>query len=730
MKIAEIFPEDHFRLFRKYCLEKGFINMNDLKDSFFENLSEEAEFSIEEMKKINERFQAFNKRESNKSPKHDKGRRSLKYKLSNYEVKEKLLKELPLFSSNIIDMNINEFHPSYKTDNTLDYLQLSMRATNVLSFLKISNIGELLMHSSEQLLQNKNCGKKTIENMQNSVKKYLLIKSKDLSLNWNSFNSMIKSLMRIKDRDFKIFLNKLGIGSNKPQTLDKAGKEFGLTRERTRQILDKLYESINNYPTRLLVPLWDIIDFCLDKYYGAVHYDMIASEVCSILKWQNKIEGHALAEFAFNCENKYFVDHISKVMCLKNNECLKCSNFIEKLSDLIVVKGKLPLNEVPEELKDYCPKKCSEKKNKILDSGMIMFSAQKIEDIRIDDSFLYSHAEYKKKLKKARIQRLRKKGSVYILTEDILEQVGKAITSDEIENKLLEKGKSLKHGLAHIAKYCNNVFRWGWGIYIHKKYIKIPYMLIDSIHSYILSELQSDIPFLSIHKVFKKFEVYCKNQNIPSEMALYTTLVIRENKNLILPQFPAIFLSRKYSNNTIYSILEDYLLEKKESIDYFTFYDFFINKVGLKKQSLQWYIVKDKNIVKLPQQKISHKRYAYKITVPKQEKNKIKPVEITKTPPAEKPKIRKVLNLIEKCKSAKIPLTNVEKKLINIFQKNNSAFSKTRLIFFSRMNHVDSLKLINELNEIFSKKYEAKLILYKANYFYFNERFLNDDGWK
>ncbi len=730
MKIAEIFPEDNFRLFRIYCLEKGFINMNDLTEHFFEILSEEAEFSNKEMKKITERFQEFDQKKSNKGHRHDKGKRSLKYKLSNYEVNEKLLKELPLFSSHVIEMNINELHPSYKIDNALDYLQLSLRAKNLLSFLKISTIGELLMNSSEQLLQNKNCGRKTIENIHGSVKKCLLIKSKDLSLNWNSFNLMIKSLMKIKDRDYKIFLNKLGIGSNKPQTLDKAGKEFGLTRERSRQILDRLYESINNNPARLLVPLWDIIDFCLDKYYGVVHYDMIASDVCSILNWQNKLEGHALAEFALNCENRYFVDHLNKVMCLKNNECLKCRDFIEKLSDLIVVKGKLPLNEVPEELKDYCPKNCSEKKDKILDSGMFMFSAQKIENIRSDDSFFYSHAEFKKKLKKARIQRLRKKGSVYILTEDILEQAGKSLTSDEIEKKLIEKGRSMKHGLAHIAKYCNNVFRWGWGIYIHKKYIKIPYMLIGSIHSYILSELQSDIPFLSIHKVFKKFEVYCKNQNIPSEMALYTTLVIQDNKNLVLPQFPAIFLSRKYANNTIYSILEDYLLEKNEIIDYFTFYDFFINKVGLKKQSFQWYLVKDENIVRLPQQKISHKNYAYKIITPKQEKNEKPPDKITKTPPMEKPKTRKVLDLIAKCKSAKIPLTNVEKKLINIFQKNNDSFSKTRLIFFSRRNRVDSLKLINELNEIFSEKYGAKLILYKANYFFFNKRFLNDDGWK
>ncbi|HHE37216.1 MAG TPA: hypothetical protein ENL20_01415, partial [Candidatus Cloacimonetes bacterium] len=654
--------------------------------------------------------------------------RSLKYKLSNYVVTEKLLKELPLFSSQIIDMDINKFHPSFKTDDNLDYLQLSMRAENLMSYLNITTIGELLMHSAEQLLQNKNCGRKTIENIHSSIKNYLLIKNKDLSLNWNSFNSMIKSLMKVKDRDFKIFLNKLGVGFDKSQTLDKAGKEFGLTRERTRQILDRLYNLIKNNPTRFLVPLWDIIDFCLDKYYGVVHYDRISLEVCSILNWQNKLEGHALAEFASNCENKYFVDHFNRVMCLKNNECLNCSDFVEKLSDLIEAKGKIPLNEVPGELKDYCLKNCSEKKDKILDSGMFMFSAQKIENIRRDDHFFYSSAEYKRKLKKARIQRLRKKGAIHILTEDILEQAGKALTGDEIEKKLLEQGKSLKHGLAHIAKYCNNIFRWGWGIYIHKKYIKIPYLLIGSIHSYILSELQSEIPFLSVHKVFKKFEVYCKNQNIPSEMALYTTLVIMGNKNLVLPQFPAIFLSRKYANDTIYSILEDYLLEKNEIIDYYTFYDFFINDVGLKKQSFQWYLEKDDNIVKLPQQKISHKKFVYKTITPQQKKNEKKPAEITKPPSYEKPK--KVLNLIEKCKSVKIPLSNVEKKLIETFQKNNNSFSKTRLIFFSRRNHVDSLKLINELNELFSEKYKEKLILYKANYFYFNHRFLNDSGWK
>ena len=64
MKIAEFFPEDHFRAFRRYCLEKGFINMSDLTGSFFKILSAEDEFSNEEIKEITDRLQEFDQNNS------------------------------------------------------------------------------------------------------------------------------------------------------------------------------------------------------------------------------------------------------------------------------------------------------------------------------------------------------------------------------------------------------------------------------------------------------------------------------------------------------------------------------------------------------------------------------------------------------------------------------------------------------------------------------------------
>lgn len=605
MKIADFFKGKKFIIFREYCEKTGLIDMNELKD-IIDHIPDKTGIDL---KKIQQKYKQYDPAGKTSKEKIDKRKIVWEYKLANYEINGKYLNRLPLFSSKPVDMKSNELHPSYKEDEPVEYLLLSMRASRVLAVLGIKTIGELLMNSAEQLLEMRNCGKKTVIDIRVLVKRFLLVKSKGLSLSWRSFNSMVKSLASINDRDFVIFKKKLGIGTGSHQTLKVAGKQYGLTRERVRQIMDSTFDSIRSNPPDLLQTLWDRIDIQLEKYYGPANYDIIADKVSDLFNWKKKVKGHVLAEFAVNCNKKYFVDHYCRLLCHSDHPCLNCKGLTETFHNLIAEKGKISTTEVQPEILHYCQNKCSEK-DKIFDVRMIQFLARKIEDIRIFDDYIYSNQEYKNKLKQKRLLRLREQDPAYDLTDKILFEAGTSLKNTEIEAKLIEYSKKINRGLTQIIKDCENVYRWGWGSYIHRKYIDVPTDLMDSIYNYIQVELDSGIPFLSMQKVFEKYEKQCLDHDIPNDIALYSVLDICDYQDLTLPRFPAIFISDKFAKDTIYTVLEKYLLEKKEAIDFSALYDFFVNKVGLKEPVFQWFVIKDKNIVRLPENKIAHVKYA------------------------------------------------------------------------------------------------------------------------
>ncbi len=728
-KISNVFSENSFKLFRKYCKTNHIEYITELVDfNFYELLK--TGFNITKARKIKERFKELNIKSINAFEQKPEIRQSLMTKLKTEKVSENVLFQLPIFSNNEIEINYYELHSSYKMNDPVDYLLLSIRAKHVLTIMKINVLGELLFFTPKQLMVVRNCGKNTIRDFQESVKKYILTLDKDLSNTWNSFDSMIKSLINISDRNLKIFKNRLGVGLEKPQTLEDAGKEFMISRERTRQILNIITKKINSESViSLLQPLWDVIDSSLEKYIGAVSYDDIALDMCKTLHWNIDIEGHAIAEFVSYFNNEYIINHQSRIIGFKKNECLKCNFFWNNLIILVNDKGKLSIDKATEKILYFCRMNCAEKMfDKRINKGMIYYYLcnENNKEIKFEKDLLYSIKEYERKKDIEKKQKLREKESTFILIEDILKNASSSMTKKEIKSILAMKGKIFKYDIAPVIQKCENIFNWDIGIYNHKDNIKISQDLIETIYLYIFREFKRKIPFLTIHKVFNKFNNECKSELIPSEIALYSVLIINYRYEFTLPKFPTIFLSEKYSNETILEVLEKYLIEKKEPVFYEKMKDFFIKDVGIKNRSFYRYI-KNENIIRLANNMLTHKNLLPDI---------IKPIEHIKSNVKEyyiepnSKKLNSVINIINFIEDNNINLSEHQKKIISLFQENNFSVSTMRLKLFSRINKLNGQQLINSINEKFIKEFNSRLVITEESTIKINERFLDKFGWQ
>lgn len=732
IKISDFFSNNSFILFRKHCNKNHIQYVEELVDFDFDELMNEPSFGIKKVKKIKDRFKQFNSHLYGTIINKSKQEQIITHNLKFEMVSEEFLNYLPLFSNEYIKLKFDELHSSYKPNESIDYLLLSIRAKNVLSIFKITVLGELLFLTPKQLMLVRNCGKTTIKDFQETVKKYLLTLDKDLSNTWDSFDSMIRSLLNVKDRDLKILKNRLGFGFEKPQTLEEVGKEFCVTRERIRQILNKVFNKLKSESILcLLEPFWDVIDSSLEKYKGAVCYDNIALDICKTLNWDKKIEGHAIAEFIIYFNDKYFIDHQSKIISFKKDECLKCNNFGKNLVILVNDRVKLSIDKATENIQYFCRTNCAEKMlDKRINKGMIYYYIcnENNKEIKFKKDLLYSIKEYERKKEIERIQKLREQGSAFILIEDILKSSYISLSKKEIKLKLLEKGKVIKYDIALIIQRCENIFNWDRGIYIHRDNIKITQDLLKIIYLYIEDEFKRKIPFLSIHKVFNKFESECKDEQIPTDMALYSVLLIFKRFEYTLPQFPVIILSEKYANETIPEILEKYLIEKKEPVNYEIMSEYFIKDVGMKNRSFRWHLGKDENIIRLANNMITH-RSLLPYCIIKPIEHIISNIEESDIELNSK-SINSVINIISFIEDNDIHLSEPQKKVISLFQENNFSLSIMKLKLFSRINKLNGQQLINSINEKYIKEFNSRLVITEKSTMKINERFLDKFGWQ
>jgi hypothetical protein len=159
-------------------------------------------------------------------------------------------------------------------------LDFSARAQNIFVSLRLKTVADLVQCTESELLRMRNCGRKTV----NEIKLFLSSRALRLDLDIRNFDSGAASQLRAalrkvhesarqkqnqesfgralnasksleeelllllaieaSDRDVQLVAKLWGWFGKRPRTLESVGQEYGLTRERVRQIADRVARKI------------------------------------------------------------------------------------------------------------------------------------------------------------------------------------------------------------------------------------------------------------------------------------------------------------------------------------------------------------------------------------------------------------------------------------------------------------------------------------------------------
>lgn len=190
----------------------------------------------------------------------------------------------------------------------------------------------------------------------------------------SSFFSALKRLFSdVPERPRKIIGERYGLKTGKKKTLEKIGKEYGITRERVRQIIRETVKKIKKTKSEFLVEVEERLEFTIGEKNGIIREDKMLSE-----SLEAKEKG-ALKFFLHISDSVVFKEiqgELKKSWMLKNFDVAGWKRIKNEVKS-ILEKSQRPISqsEILEEIKTL--EKETINKKKILDYLDVSIEIQK-----------------------------------------------------------------------------------------------------------------------------------------------------------------------------------------------------------------------------------------------------------------------------------------------------------------------------------------------------------------
>ncbi len=432
----------------------------------------------------------------------------------------------------------------------------------------------------------------------------------------DSFESLMQSWIlhrKVNDIYAQIYMKRMGWHGNKAETLESIAQQHGVTRERIRQIENKLTAKLFHPKAVMdLLPLWIVIDSLLRSSNGIISVSELAELLQHHYKWEEKPTFSGLNNLIRfcpktiikknNCEKK------EGIILSKDFSCGDCQDIYDHLIEILTLSGGMSIASVTESLNVFCKTECSKDY-----PPKFMFNKSFI-DLLLMDSMLK-----KKLLKKEDVLyhidtwKLQH-GRISNVAETVLKQSGRAMHFAEVFSEM----KKIRPGLLSINErnvYATldrlpSVLLWDRGTFIHKKNAVFPYGLIRKVEKWVNVKLEQNIPFISIHGAFREFQNLCIHEGIPSEYALYSCLKVSGEQLFAFPHFPFIYLNRdEIERIPMPLIIEEFIKEAGGPVNMNEIREFAIEGINVKQFMLNQYIDRAPNIIRIKRGTYLHTDY-------------------------------------------------------------------------------------------------------------------------
>jgi len=424
---------------------------------------------------------------------------------------------------------------------------------------------------------------------------------------WHSFESMVTTWISNnakRGRDIQVLIQRMGLTSNKQETLESIAKELRITREHVRQIESKLVNMLKrpSYFEELL-PLWIVIESFLQDV-GILSVSELALQLQSYFKWEQPPHQHALIYLIIEVgpESVFRKDLYNngdrEFIFAKNFLCNDCIQVYDYLKKVVSNSEEISLIEATNILDMFCRKQCSRDYK-----YYFHFTHAFIDFLLVSNERLNEHIR-KKEDKLYSINRWNLRyGNFSSLVESILKSSSRAMHFKEVfdeAKKLRPEDSLLSERYVHaILSGSQKVLLWERGTFVHKENLAaFPYGLIREIEDWIATKLKQNIPFVSVSGAFLAFKDRCINAGIPSEYALYSCLKMSGDIFFVFEHFPRIYSKKSIKEKLpMPMVIEEFIRESNGPVSLTDLRKYAVDALHLKEFMLNQYLSRVPNII-------------------------------------------------------------------------------------------------------------------------------------
>lgn len=432
----------------------------------------------------------------------------------------------------------------------------------------------------------------------------------------DSFKSLMRSWVLHREANniyAQIFMKRMGWHGNRAETLESIAQQHGVTRERIRQIENKLTAKFfHSKAVKALLPLWIVIDSLLQSSNGIISVSELAELLQHHYKWEEKPTFSGLNNLIRFCPEeiirKNSDNHKPMIIFSKDFSCGNCHDINIYLLKIMVTAEEMSIDNVIESLNVFCKTECSKDY-----PTKFMFNKSFIDSLLTDSTLKKKLWKKENMLYHIDTWKLRY-GRISDIAETILKQSGRAMHFTEVFSeikKIKPDDSSIKDRNVYATlDRLPSVLLWDRGTFIHKKNAVFPYGLIRKVEKWVNVKLKQNIPFISIYGPFREFQNLCIHEGIPSEYALYSCLRVSGEQLFAFPHFPFIYLNRsEIERIPMPLIIEEFIKEAGGPVSMNEIREFAIEGINVKQFMLNQYIDRAPNIIRIKRGTYLHTDY-------------------------------------------------------------------------------------------------------------------------
>lgn len=532
-------------------------------------------------------------------------------------VDETNLHQLPLYT-NVEQKGIlpSDLHPSYKSEIAINELRLPVRAINVLNTLEFTTIGKLLLTRSGELMKYRNCGRKSLKDIQRAVQIFLCEEKEPTlrpSLAFSSFNDLIRSSlmagMRNKERNVNIALKRMGWDEEEIPTLEEVARVFCLTRERVRQI-EVMAQKVLIHPAtiRSQQQFWDAVENIIYRAGGVVGLEELAVDIKKYFKWNSAISPHMLGCF-MALRPGLVVDEKHHWICSNKLPCVKCKKISLWVKEIVIQSDRMTFVG----LQDVTHDRCMTATCKLPQDDRPRHSLAFFKCLLENDPTLNDHIYLDAMTFINREDYILREGRVGKAIEILLRQAGRPLHHTQVTyqlNQMRGDESTTEHNAYAVLERLPNIIFWGRGIFVHQDCVTPPLDLLDEIAISLRERLQTGAPFMAIHSVYEQFINECSDHGLPNDQALYSCLRKWRPLDMQFTHYPYIYGPDQTGEKmSITLLIEQFIQDSGEEISVEEINHYVKEHVGWLNPNEQHVLGKIPNILKTLEGKYLHISY-------------------------------------------------------------------------------------------------------------------------